>query len=175
VTDSGGRLRVTIPETGAFIICAGSPQNSLLSSCRWSSTIPTVQIPSGNRTVTRTATLQTGITPYFRFNDPSGLLSRPNNAATGVVSVGVWDPRGIFTQAYPVSSDSQGFNYEVVVPLNMALHLNAQGTGVSVLDTTGAVVGNALAAIPDGSRTSIQSLASKAAVVRVFTVTAKIL
>lgn len=174
VTDIAGRFTVSIPESGNFIICAGSPKDALLNSCDWPTIIPSVQIPAGNGTVTKTITLQTGITLYFRFNDPSGLLSRPNNSATGSVSVGVWDSRGIFFQAYPTSADSKGFNYELVVPASQSFRLSVRGAGVQVLDATGTLLGTALSPILAGSSISLQSLATEAAVPKVFTIAAQV-
>lgn len=127
---------------GLYYLCAyAPPQKSVLDSCEWTFSPPTVTLTTGQNQTGVQIVLQPGVRLQLRVNDlaqvlPVPVLGRKGNA----LQTSLTDAGG-FYHAMPLRSfDATGFNYEMVVPAAMALTMQFGGTGLALTDAKGVAV-----------------------------------
>jgi hypothetical protein len=140
LTDAQGKFTLTVPDTATYSVCVGSWSDKLLTSCEWGLAQSLVTIAAGQKSASMNVNLVSGAMFPIRLNDPQNLLPAANAVVAGsspTVRFGVWSSDGRYHAAIQTSSDSLGQNHQLLVPLNAALQVSVQATGVQVLDQAG--------------------------------------
>ena len=128
---------------GTYQLCVDAPGTSLLDPCRWAPAPVTVTLSAGQVPVTRQIQVATGSMVHVRVNDPNkrlgAALSQGPGQASGQgsgapVQLSVQALRGIVCPLVMNARDGAGRNYQLAVPLNVALQLSVAGNGVQLED-----------------------------------------
>jgi hypothetical protein len=136
-TDSDGSFLAQGLPPGTYSYCAQVPGDGYLNGCQWSTPMPAVALAAGQKL--RTAIrVGKGSILKVRVLDPGHIgLGQSHDRKTPPILMGVWDSRGHFLPVHPVGRDSDGFNYQLTVPLDTPLNFHIVASKLTLSDATG--------------------------------------
>jgi hypothetical protein len=141
VTAADGTFSAGNLPSGLMKVCVQAPNSVFVEVCRWPLAQTTVTMSTGQSVSLPTISMILGFPLQIRVNDASGVLSTPTVGpkAPGV-NVGVFPDTHLFVHARQVSRDATGYNYQVLVPFGLSLHVSVTATGVALANSAGATV-----------------------------------
>jgi len=123
-TAAGGVFQFTGLPEGTYTVCPHVRNSTWLGPCEWNLPTPTATISRSSANASVTITLKRGAAVPIRIDDAGQLLTRHEGRTPGAgLLLSVSGP-GLFFRLVPlVSQDSNGRNYQIVIPFGTALTL----------------------------------------------------
>jgi len=138
VSGTGGAFQFVGLTEGSYTLCPRVPNSTWLNPCEWNFPTPTATISRSIPNPNVTITLKVGATVPIRIDDAGQSLEKNEGKTPGAgLLLGVSSP-GFFFHTVPLSSkDSNGRNYQIIVPFNIQLTLVLHSAFYHVNDANG--------------------------------------
>jgi len=133
-----------LPE-GNYTLCPHVQNSTWLSPCQWNFPTPTATISRLIPNASVTIVLKRGAAVPIRIDDAGQFLSQHEGRTPGAgLLLGISSPGSFFHSMPLLSKDSNGRNYQIVVPFNTQLTLVVHPSFYRVNDTGGAPLKSAV-------------------------------
>jgi|SRR5579872_1283893 len=146
-TAANGTFSATGIPAGTFMVCPQLPGSDLLAPCTWNTTPPTITLSQGQALNMPPIQLQKGVHYPIHFDDPVGVGAATSATVKGAhVFVGIKSPSGQIVPTWVTTTDSTGFDHDIVVPPNANLTLTVFSKVFAISDDTGALIDKSIGA-----------------------------
>jgi hypothetical protein len=134
-----GTFSFTSLPAGTYQLCSTVTNDKYVDSCLWSTNPPTVTVAEGQAVTGVNLTVKKASTLKVHVNDPGKLIK---DTPQGAILMGVMGAHQRFYPALRNNSNSNGNDYEVLVPFDTPFAFSIVPVGLALVDVNNAPVGD---------------------------------